>query len=47
MLHIKSARYLSDYKLWIAFDDGSEGEVDLNGKLKGSMFEPLNDITEF
>ncbi|MGJ8647094.1 MAG: DUF2442 domain-containing protein [Marinomonas colpomeniae] len=47
MLHIKSARYLSGYTLWIAFDDGSEGEVDLNGKLKGSMFEPLNDITEF
>ncbi len=47
MLHIKSARYLSGYKLWVAFDDGSEGEVDLNGKLKGSMFEPLNDITEF
>jgi hypothetical protein len=47
MLHIKSARYLSGYKLWVAFDDGSEGEVDLNGKLKGSMFEPLNDIAEF
>ncbi|WP_428981199.1 DUF2442 domain-containing protein [Marinomonas rhodophyticola] len=29
MLHITSAKYLSGYKLWIAFDDGTSGEVDL------------------
>lgn len=47
MLHIKSAKYLSDYKLWIAFDDGTAGEVDLVDELKGSMFEPLKDLGEF
>jgi hypothetical protein len=47
MLHIKSAKYLSGYKLWIAFDDGTSGEVDLVNELKGSMFEPLKDLTEF
>ncbi len=47
MLHIKSAKYLSDYKLWIAFDDGTAGEVDLVDELKGSMFEPLKDLAEF
>jgi hypothetical protein len=46
MLHIKSAKYLSGYKLWIAFDDGTSGEVDLVNELKGSMFEPLKDLTE-
>jgi hypothetical protein len=46
-LHIKSAKYLSDYKLWIAFDDGTAGEVDLVDELKGSMFEPLKDLAEF
>jgi hypothetical protein len=45
-LHIKSAKYLSDYKLWIAFDDGTAGEVDLVDELKGSMFEPLKDLAE-
>lgn len=47
MLHIKSAKYLSGYKLWIAFDDGTSGEVDLTDELKGSMFEPLKDLAEF
>jgi hypothetical protein len=47
MLHIKSAKYLSGYKLWIAFDDGTSGEVDLANELKGSMFEPLKDLAEF
>lgn len=46
-MHIKSAKYLSDYKLWIAFDDGTAGEVDLVDELKGSMFEPLKDLAEF
>lgn len=47
MLHINSAKYLSGYKLWIAFDDGTSGEVDLSNELKGSMFEPLKDLAEF
>jgi len=44
MLHIKAAKYLSGFKLWIAFDDGTDGEVDLDGVLNGPVFEPLRDI---
>ncbi len=47
MLHIKSVKYLSGYKLWVAFDDGTSGEVDLNGELDGPVFEPLKDIDIF
>lgn len=47
MLHIKSVKYLSGYTLWVAFDDGTCGEVDLFNELKGSMFEPLKDLAEF
>ena len=47
MLHIKSVKYLSDYKLWIAFDDGTDGEVDFEGCLKGPIFESLSEKTEF
>jgi len=43
MLHIKSVRYLSEWKLWVAFDDGNEGQVDFKGLLKGPMFESLHD----
>jgi hypothetical protein len=47
MLHIKSARYLTGFKLWIAFDDGTDGEVDLEGVLEGPVFEPLRDLNTF
>lgn len=41
MLHITAAKHLSGYKLWIAFDDGTAGEVDLGGVLTGPLFAPL------
>ena len=47
MLHIKSAKHISCYKLWIAFDDGSSGEVDLEGVLNGPVFLPLKNIDVF
>lgn len=47
MLHITSAQHISDYKLWISFDDGSSGEVDLAGTLTGPIFEPLKDVMYF
>ena len=47
MLHIKSARHISDYKLWVAFDDGTSGEVDLANTLNGPIFEPLKDVDYF
>lgn len=42
MLHVKAARYVKEFRLWVSFDDGTSGEVDLKNQLKGSMFEPLN-----
>lgn len=47
MLHIKSARYISGYKIWVSFDDGISGEVDLEGELRGPIFEPLKDPNVF
>jgi len=47
MLHIKAAKHISDFKLWLSFDDGSSGEVDLTGTLIGPMFEPLKNIDAF
>lgn len=43
MLHIKSVKYISDFKIYVAFDDGTEGQVDLKGHLEGPIFEPLKD----
>jgi hypothetical protein len=43
MQDVIEARYLEDYKIWLRFEDGSEGEVDLEGELHGEVFEPLRD----
>ncbi|MBD3376463.1 DUF2442 domain-containing protein [candidate division KSB1 bacterium] len=47
ILHVKKAKYLYDYVLWLRFNDGSEGEVDLKNELYGTMFKPLLDIQLF
>ena len=47
ILHIKEAKYLRDYKIWLRFNDGAEGEVDLKTELEGEVFEPLKNIASF
>ena len=43
ILHVKEAKYLHDYFIWIKFNDGIEGEVDLEQELTGEIFGPLKD----
>jgi hypothetical protein len=40
-------QYLSDYRVWVRFADGVEGEVDLGDELWGEIFEPLKKKSEF
>ena len=47
MLHVRNAKYLDGFKLWVTFDDGTAGEVNLENKLSGSVFEPLKDSSFF
>ncbi len=47
ILHIKEARYVKDFILWVRFNDGSQGEIDLREYLTGEVFEPLNDEKYF
>jgi Protein of unknown function (DUF2442) len=42
-LHVTEAKYRSDYKIWLAFNDGATGEIDLASELQGDIFEPLKD----
>ena len=46
-LRIKEAKYLHDYLIWLRFNDGVEGEVDLSSELEGEVFGPLKDINKF
>jgi hypothetical protein len=44
---ITNAKYVENYKLYLHFSDGSEGEIDLEPELTGEIFEPLKDISFF
>ena len=46
-LHVIEARYLHDYTIWVCFNNGTEGEVDLESELKGEVFGPLLDMRAF
>ena len=47
MLHVIDAKYVSDYRIWVSFDDGSDGVVNLSNLLKGPIFEPLQELDQF
>jgi hypothetical protein len=44
---IAEAKYTGDYRIWLRFADGVEGEIDLESELWGEMFEPLKDKALF
>ena len=46
-LHVKEAKYLHDYVVWLRFNDGAVGEIDLKRELEGEMFAPLKNIDDF
>ena len=41
------ARYLSEHRVWLRFDDGAAGDVDLAHDLNGPVFEPLKNVETF
>jgi hypothetical protein len=45
--HLLEARHVRDHIVWLRFQDGTSGEVDLGPELHGPMFEPLRDVTLF
>lgn len=50
---VVKAKYLKDYKVWLAFDNGKFGEIDLGNKIKtlskgdDNVFKPLRDVNYF
>jgi hypothetical protein len=45
--HVIEARYLGDYKVWLEFNDGRKGVVDLSDDLYGDSYEGLRDRDRF
>ena len=47
MLTVVDAKYVGDYRIWLQFNTGEEGEVNLEDDLWGPVFEPLKNKEQF
>ena len=47
MNDVVEVSYLHDYTVWLRFEDGTTGEVDLRESLHGPVFEPLHNLEYF
>jgi hypothetical protein len=47
LAHVVEAHYVGGHRVWLRFNDGLEGEVDLAAALHGPIFEPLLDVAYF
>ena len=47
LLHIVSVRVVGDFRLALAFDDGTQRTVDVRPLLTGPLFAPLRDPAYF
>jgi hypothetical protein len=41
MLHVEQVKYIRDYTIWVAFNNGIVGQVNLEPHLNGDIFLPL------
>jgi hypothetical protein len=44
---VTDARYAGDFRVWIQFADGLEGEVNFAKRLPNGVFKPLHDVRRF
>jgi hypothetical protein len=44
---LSDMKYIAEYRLWLQFEDGRQGEIDLQPELWGEVFEPLKDTAYF
>ena len=47
ILHVIDVKYVRNYIIWVKFNDGIDGEVDLSAELEGEVFGPLKDKVLF
>ena len=47
MLHVIDAKHLGGYRIWLKFDNGQDGNIDLESELWGEMFAPLKALELF
>ena len=47
MKRVRQVRPEPGYRLWVEFEDGVAGTLDLSSELDGPVFEPLRDARAF
>ena len=47
ILHTTEVKALPDYRLFLRFNNGVAGEVDLRDELEGEIFDTLKDSAQF
>jgi hypothetical protein len=47
LITVKTATHKKDFKIFIQFNDGIEGIIDLENYLEGEIFEPLKNLNYF
>jgi len=47
LIDVIEVKYVRDFTVWVKFEDGTEGELDLSEELYGPIFEPLRDVSYF
>jgi len=47
MVEVTEVCHVRDYVVWVKFEDGTEGEVDLRPSLRGPVFDPLHNLEYF
>lgn len=47
LVHPTEVRVVGDHRLWLRFEDGAEGEVDLSDHRWSGVFEPLREQAFF
>ena len=45
--NVIEAKHVRDFTIWVRFEDGTQGEIDLASDLWGPVFEPLKNIEYF
>jgi hypothetical protein len=47
MIEVKNAHYVEDYSIWVEFNNGKAGIIDLKNELWGNVFDALKDMNLF
>ncbi len=47
MQKVSRVKPLDGYRIYVEFEDGTAGQIDLSDRLFGPVFEPLRDEREF